>query len=126
MRASASWSPSVHFAASTTSTTTSAPSKAAAAARAPPLDGQPEAGHLAAHPESLRMVLAFDPEDGIAWQGKTARLQVLLQARLGVLERRRLRQRRDAGSEQPRDDPVHGGEPAIEENRPTQRFQRVG
>ena len=72
------------------------------------------------------MVLAFYVEDGVARQRKIARLQVLLQAGLGVLERLRLGQRCDARREQPRDHPLHGGESAIEKQRPADRFQCVG
>src|SRR5256885_14612925 len=68
----------------------------AAAARAAPLRAAPELGHLAAHLEGLRVVRAFYVEDGVARQRKIARLQVLLQAGLGVLERLRLGQRCDA------------------------------
>ena len=60
--------------------------------------------HLAADVEDLRVGLALDALHRVARQRKTARLQVLLQARLGILERLGRRQRRDARLEQPRDD----------------------
>ena len=76
----------------------------AAAARAAALRAQAERRHLAAHREaSARGPRLRRAIDRVARQRKAARLQVLLQARLGILERLRVRQRGDARGEQPRD-----------------------
>ena len=72
------------------------------------------------------MILALDAEDVVARQAKTARLQVLLQACLGILERLELRQCIDPGGEQPCDDPLGGSEPPIEIDRPEEGLERVG
>ena len=72
------------------------------------------------------MVLALDGQDHIARQRKTARLQVLLQARLGIFQRLGRRQRRDALGEEARDERFDRREATIEENRPSQRLERIG
>jgi hypothetical protein len=97
-----------------------------AAARAASLGAGPERGYLAAHRKVLCVVGALHGEHRIAGQLERARLQVFLQARLGVLERLGLRERGDARAEQPLDHRLHGGKAAVEEDRPAERFQGIG
>ena len=97
----------------------------AAPARAATLGARPSARHLAADAEGLRVILALDVQHRVARQAKPARLQVLLQARLGVLERLGRWQRRDARREQPRDERRRRPEPAVEIDRPAQRLERI-
>ena len=86
---------------------------------------QPQARDLAADREGLRVVLALHGEHCVSGQGKTARLQVLLQARLGILEGVRVRQLRDARGEQARHHRLHRRQALVEEDRPAQRLQGI-
>src|SRR5215469_7891061 len=65
------------------------------AARAAALGGKPQHRHLAGHMKGLLVRFPLDPLHPVAREHDAARLQVFLQARLGILELVRSRKRRN-------------------------------
>src|SRR6185436_1843521 len=97
---------------------------AAAAALAFGLDAG--VGHNARHPEDLHVRLAAGALDGVHGQRMPIRLQEFLQARLGVFERGRFRQCRDARLEQRFDALADRFHAAVEIQRAANRLEGIG
>jgi hypothetical protein len=98
----------------------------AAAAGAAALGTSANLRHVADDVESLFVRLALGASYAIPWKRETTRLQILLETRLCILERRRSRKRGHPRLEQPFDHFLRSLQAPVEKHRAAHGFECVG